>query len=50
MSRKKVVGFKESKQLFGDNGLHSLRDGRSDWNRMIVLRVRFFLFLGMGKM
>ena len=36
MIRKKVVCIKESKQLFGDNGLHSLRDKRSDWNRVIV--------------
>ena len=35
MVRKKVVCFKEGKQLFGDNGLHSLRDERSDCNRAI---------------
>ena len=36
MVRKKVVCFKEGKQLFGGNGLHSLRDERSDCNRAIV--------------
>ena len=36
MVRKKVVCLKEGKQLFGDNDLHSLRDERSDWNRVIV--------------
>ena len=36
MVRKKVVYFKEGKQLFGDNGLHSLRYERSDCNRAIV--------------
>ena len=36
MVRKKVACFKEGKQLFGDNGLHSLRDERSDCNRAIV--------------
>ena len=36
MVREKVVCFKESKKLFGDNGLHSLRDERSDCNRAIV--------------
>ena len=52
MVRKKVVCFKEGKQLFGDNGLHSLRDegGGSDCNRAIVGRVRFVAFLGIGKM
>ena len=46
MVRKKVVCFKEGKQLFGDNGLHSLRDERSDCNRAIVLRVTFVTFFG----
>ena len=36
MVRKKVVCFKESKQLCDDNGLDSLRDERSDCNRAIV--------------
>ena len=49
MVRKKVVCFKEGKQLFVDNGLHSLRDVRSDCNRAIAGRVRFFTFLGIGK-
>ena len=30
--RKKVVCFKEGKQLFGDDSLHSLRDEWSDCN------------------
>ena len=30
MIRKKAVCFKEGKQLVGDDGLHSLRDERSD--------------------
>ena len=34
--RKKAVCFKEGKQLFGDNGLHSLRDVRSHCNGAIV--------------
>ena len=50
MVRKKVVCFKEGKQLFGDNGLHSLRDERSDCNKAIASRVRFVTFLGIGKM
>ena len=49
MGRKKVVCFKEGKQLFVDNGLHCLRDGRSYCNRAIVSRVRFVTFLGKGK-
>ena len=49
MVRKKVVCFKEGKQLLGDNGLHSLRDERSDCNRAIVGRHRFVTFLGIGK-
>ena len=36
MIRKKAASFEESKQLFGDNGFHSLRDERSDCNRAIV--------------
>ena len=36
MVRKEVVCFKEGKQLFGDNGLHSLIDERSDFSRVIV--------------
>ena len=36
MIRKKAVSFEEGKQLFGDNGFHSLRDERSDCNRAIV--------------
>ena len=46
MVRKKAVCFKVGKQLFGDNGLHSLRDERSDCNRAIVRRVRYFTFIG----
>ena len=34
--RKKAVCFKESNELFGDSGLNSLRDERSDCNRAIV--------------
>ena len=49
MVRKKVACFKEGKQMFGHNGLHSLRDERSDCNRAIVWRVRFVTFLGIGK-
>ena len=41
-----AVSFKEGKQLFGDNGLHSCRDQRSDCNRAIVSRIRFVPFLG----
>ena len=44
MVKKKVVCFKEGKQLFADNGLHSLGDERSDCNRAIVSRVRFLPF------
>ena len=33
---RKVVCFKEGKQFFGDNGLHSLRDEGSDCNGAIV--------------
>ena len=36
MVRKKVVSFKEGKQLFGDSGLYSLRDERNDCNKVIV--------------
>ena len=36
MVRKKVVGFKEGKQLFGENGIPSLIDERSNWNRALV--------------
>ena len=43
MLRRKVVCFKEGKQLFGDNGL---RYERNDCNRAIVRRVRFVTFLG----
>ena len=50
MMRKKAVSFKICKQLFGDNGLHSFRDERSDYNRAIVPRVRIFSFWGRGKM
>ena len=49
MVRKKVVCFKEGKQLFGDNGLHSQRDERSDSNRAVVGRVIFVVFGGSGK-
>ena len=48
--RKKAVSFEEGKQLFGDNGFHSLRDKRSDSNSVIVSRVRFVPFLEIGKM
>ena len=34
--REKVVCLKEDKQLFGDTGLHSLRDERRNINRVIV--------------
>jgi len=34
--RKKVICVKEGKQLCGDNGLLSLRDERSDCNRVVI--------------
>ena len=49
MIKKEVVSFKESKQLFGDNGLHSLRDERSKCNRAVVLKGQIFPFLGIEK-
>ena len=36
MIRKKVVSFKEGKQLLSDNGLHGSRDEKSDCNRVTV--------------
>ena len=36
MVRKKVVCFKKGNQLFGDNGLQSLRDRKDDCNRAMV--------------
>ena len=42
--RKKVVCFKEGKQLLGDDSLHSLRDERGDCNWAIVRRIRLVPF------